>query len=190
MSGAVIGVTNMDHSLKFYRDFIGLSEMVSDSVVQAENFIDNSKKDTFRVVVLKKNKSNTGAFSKLLGDVEIELVQPLSNNRAKIFSERYWGDCGFIHLCFDVIDMDRLKSHGENMGYNFTVDSKNSYAMETSSGRFCYVEDPDGTLIELVETHKVPIYKKLNLHLDIKNRKSRKPLPDWMIKMLAFSKVK
>jgi hypothetical protein len=27
--------------------------------------------------------------------------------------------------------------------------------MDNASGRFCYIEDPDGTLIELVETHKV-----------------------------------
>jgi hypothetical protein len=42
----------------------------------------------------------------------------------------------------------------------FTVDSNNSFEMDNASGRFCYIEDPDGTLIELVETHKVPILKK------------------------------
>jgi hypothetical protein len=26
---------------------------------------------------------------------------------------------------------------------------------------FCYIEDPDGTLIELVETHKSAIFKKI-----------------------------
>jgi hypothetical protein len=59
--------------------------------------------------------------------------------------------------------------------------------MDNASGRFCYIEDPDGTLIELVETHKVPILKKVGWYL-IAETKSRKPLPDWM--MLALSKVK
>jgi hypothetical protein len=40
------------------------------------------------------------------------------------------------------------------------VDSK-ILLMDNASGRFCYVRDPDGTLIELdQETHKVPIFKK------------------------------
>jgi hypothetical protein len=62
--------------------------------------------------------------------------------------------------------------------------------MGTSAGRFCYVEDRDGTLIELVETHKVPILKKLNWSLNLKTRKNEGPLPDWMIGMLALNKIK
>ncbi len=62
--------------------------------------------------------------------------------------------------------------------------------MDNASGRFCYIEDPDGTLIELVETHKVPILKKIGWYLDLRKRNQEKPLPRWMIKMLALSKVK
>ncbi|MGG2305141.1 VOC family protein, partial [Salmonella enterica] len=82
-----------------------------------------------------------------------------------IFANRYWGDCGFIHLCFDVHNMELFKKKAEAEGYTFTVDSKESFDMEDAAGRFCYVEDPDGTLIELVETHKVPILKKYGLYL-------------------------
>jgi hypothetical protein len=62
--------------------------------------------------------------------------------------------------------------------------------MGASAGRFGYMEDPDGTLIELVETHRVPIFKKLNWYYDLKKRKHNKPLPDWMIGMMALTKVK
>ena len=62
--------------------------------------------------------------------------------------------------------------------------------MENASGRFCYLEDPDGTLIELVETHKVPVMKKLGIYFNLKKRNLEKPLPDWMIKLLSLSKVK
>jgi catechol 2,3-dioxygenase-like lactoylglutathione lyase family enzyme len=48
----------------------------------------------------------------------------------------------------------------QSQGLDFTVDSNNTFAMDNASGRFCYIEDPDGTLIELVETHRVPILKK------------------------------
>ncbi len=100
------------------------------------------------------------------------------------------GDCGFIHLCFDVLHMDLLKQKSTEAGYNFTVDSANSFSMGTSAGRFCYVEDADGTLIELVETHKVPILKKFNWSLNLQTRKNEGPLPDWMIGMLALNKIK
>ena len=62
--------------------------------------------------------------------------------------------------------------------------------MDVAAGRFCYVEDNDGTLIELVETHKVPVIKKIGLYLNLKNRNATKPLPPWMISCMAFSKIK
>lgn len=76
------------------------------------------------------------------------------------------------------------------MSIRFTVDSHESFAMEKAGGRFCYVEDPDGTLIELVETHTVPILKKAGWYLHLKNRKNNKPLPAWMIKAMGFNKLK
>jgi hypothetical protein len=62
--------------------------------------------------------------------------------------------------------------------------------MGEAAGRFSYAEDPDGTLIEFVETHRVPILKKWNLYLNLKNRKENRPLPRWMVQCLAFNRVK
>jgi hypothetical protein len=86
--------------------------------------------------------------------------------------------------------MDLLKARFENNGYSFSVDSQNSFEMGSASGRFCYVEDPDGTLIELVETHKVPIFKKLGLNLDLTKRDTDKPLPNWMIGLLGLNRIR
>ncbi len=187
--GAVIGVSNMDASLDFYRNLLGITEVVYD-ITSTFNDLPHNSSEAFRRVVIRKNKSECGAFTNLLGDVEIELVQNINRTSKRIFAGRYWGDCGFIHLCFDVTNMDKLKNLSSELGYKFTVDSKNSYAMDTAEGRFCYVEDPDGTLIELVETHKIPIIKKWNWHIDLAKRKSNKPLPRWMINMLVLNKVK
>jgi hypothetical protein len=86
--------------------------------------------------------------------------------------------------------MCALKEHALAHGYTFSIDSEDSFAMESAAGRFCYIEDPDGTLIELVETHKVPLFKKWGLYLNLKKRSLEKPLPDWMIRMLSLSRVK
>ena len=181
--GAVIGVSDMEKSIHFYKSILGLDTILYD-------FTSTENNENFRKVGLFKRATGKGAFNKLLGNVTVELVQNLSRKSSKIYEERYWGDCGFIHLCFDVNSMDDLKKHVESQGLHFSVDSNNTFAMDNASGRFCYIEDPDGTLIELVETHKVPILKKVGWYLDLRKRNQEKPLPDWMIKMLALSKVK
>lgn len=189
--GAVIGVSNLDKALEFYRDVLGIDEVIYSGTAPAIDIpLKEQEGQQFRRVLLKKQVANKGAFSKLLGSVQIELVEALDFQPVKIYKDRFWGDCGFIHLCFDVLNMDVLKNKSEQAGYNFTVDSANSFLMGSSAGRFCYVEDPDGTLIELVETHKIPILKKLNWHLNLKTRKNEGPLPGWMIGMLGFNKVK
>ncbi|MEO7524595.1 MAG: VOC family protein [Ferruginibacter sp.] len=187
--GVVIGVSNMEQALQFYAASLGINKEVFNVIDDAENH-PGSNKNKFHRVLIRKETSKTGAFAKLLGDIEIELVQDLDETKSSIYKNRFWGDCGFMHLCFDVSNMDLLKIKCEEAGYLFTVDSKNSFKMDSAAGRFCYVEDDDGTLIELVETHKVPIVKKIGLYLKLKKRNSDGPLPSWMIGCMALSKIK
>lgn len=189
VTGAVIGVSDMERSVNFYKSVLNIDEEVYDYTGLSKTSFGEAK-ESFRKVLLRKHPTGKGAFGKLLGSVEIELVQCLDRKPATIYENRFWGDCGFIHLCFDVFDMCGLKKYAEQKGYPFTVDSIDSFGMENASGRFCYMEDPDGTLIELVETHKVPVMKKLGIYFDLKKRNLEKPLPDWMIKLLSLSKVK
>lgn len=191
VAGAVIGVSNLDKSLEFYKNLLGIDEVIYKGTAPAIDLpFAKQVGQQFRRALLKKQVANKGAFSKLLGAVQIELVEALDFLPAKIYEDRFWGDCGFIHICFDVLDMDILKKNSEDAGFYFTVDSAGSFSMGSSAGRFCYVEDPDGTLIELVETHKVPVLKKLKWSFNLKTRKNAGPLPDWMIGMLALNKIK
>lgn len=189
VSGAVIGVTDMENSIKFYQKLLGVAKIVYDECKPVDIFNDVST-GKYRCVLLRKNAAARGAFCDLLGGIDIELVQCLEEDRPKIYGGRFWGDCGFMHLCLDVIDMDGLKEMAGHEGYSFSVDSENSFRMQDAAGRFCYIEDPDNTLIELVETHRVPIVRKLNWYLNLKNRNGQKPLPAWMINLLGFNKVK
>ena len=86
-----------------------------------------------------------------------------------------------------------LKNSVRLKGFPFTVDSKKSHEgsafdMGEAAGHFSYIEDPDGTLIEFVETQKVPVLKKFGLYLDLRKRDPNKSLPDWMVKTLRFSR--
>jgi catechol 2,3-dioxygenase-like lactoylglutathione lyase family enzyme len=145
----------------------------------------------FRRVLLKHSSKRTGPFAPLLGDSTIELLQSIERKDCrKIFENRFWGDWGFIHLCFDVQGMDALKQECEEKGFPFTVDSSDTFDMGEAGGRFSYVEDPDGTLIEFVETHKVPILKKFGWYIHLKNRKPGKSLPRIILKLMGLNRYK
>ncbi len=184
--GAVIGVSNMDSSIDFYKEMLGYTIMHYDGI---ETVGPNSN-NRFRKVILKQERKHVGGFGDLLGPTQLELIQLLDNVPIKIFKDRLWGDLGYIHLCFDVYGMASIREKAAELNHPFTVDSSNSFDMGDTAGHFSYIEDPDGTLIELVETHKVPILKSLGLFLNLKNRNPRKTLPKWLVKSLSLNKVK
>jgi len=193
--GVIIGVSDIEKSRSIYSDILGYDKVVYDrsAVFQDLGNIPGGS-DECRRVLLKRSKSFSGPFSKLFGHSEIELISAPEPGK-KIFNNRFWGDIGFIHLCYDIHGMDELRTFCESKGSSFTVDSKkshegNSFDMGEAAGHFSYIEDPDGTLIEFVETHKVPILKKAGWYLDLRKRDPNKSLPDWMIKTLKFSRVK
>ncbi len=191
VSGATIGVTDIDKARKLYSDVLGYDTVVFDETGTFDD-LSGVRKDgeTYRRVLLKHSRPRQGAFSPLLGPTEIELVQKTSSVGRKIYDGRYWGDLGFIHLCFDVTDMAQLKQKCAEAGFEFTVDSANSFDMGEAAGHFTYIEDPDGTLIEFVETHKIPIMKKIGWYLNLQKRDPNKPLPEWMLRALGLNRKK
>ena len=186
--GAVIGVSDMENAIIFYRKLLGNASVIYDECIRVNDF-NNAAGERYRCVLIRKNAAVSGAFCHLLGGVDIELIQSLDGHRPKIYGDRFWGDCGFMHLCLDVTNMDGLKKMAAEEGYVFSIDSQDSFGMQDAAGRFCYIEDPDNTLIELVETHRIPILRALNWYLDLKNRNGNKPLPSWMIRLLGLNKI-
>lgn len=190
VAGVVIGVSNIEKAMKVYADILEYDRIVYDKTGQFNDFAAlPGGKEKYRRVLLK-HKPRTGPFSKLLGPTQIELVQPIERQPDKIFRDRIWGEFGFIHLCFDIVGMDHLRRECNEKGFPFTVDSSDSFDMGTTAGHFSYISDPDGTPIEFVETHKLPIIEKLGWYMNLKDRNTTKPLPDWMVKTLRFNRVR
>ncbi len=190
-SGMVVGVSDIERSKRFYAAILGYDTVVYDK----EGVFDDLKtlpggEYTFRRVLLKHSRKREGSFSKLLGSSTIELIKVNNRQPRKIFENRFWGDMGFIHLCYDIKNMKALKAKCAETGYPFTVESNPDFDMGEAAGQFAYIEDPDGALIEFVETHKIPIMKKLGWYLDLRKRDPHKTLPDWMLKALRFNRVK
>ena len=189
--GAIIGVSNIDESLKVYQDILEYDIVVYDKTEVFEDFAGiNGGDKKVRRILLKHSAKRSGGFAPLLGPSEIELVQLIDEKGTEIFRDRIWGDLGFIHLCFDTIGLDLLKQECNEKGFPFTVDSAESFDMGEAAGRFAYISDPDGTPIEFVETHRVPIIKKIGWNINLKNRDPKKSLPKWMIGTMRWKRVK
>lgn len=188
-TGVIIGVSNIEASIKFYSEILGYNTIVYDQEGEFDDLTSLSDKpEKYRRILLKHCEKRSGAFSPLLGSSRIELIQSKTREVRKIFENRLWGDLGYIHLCFDIIGMDELKEECELAGHPFTVDSANSFDMGEAAGHFSYIEDPDGTLIEFVETHKIPIIKKIGWYLNLQKRDPKKPLPKWFFRLLGASR--
>ncbi len=191
VSGVMIGVSDMAAALDFYATVLGYDTKIYDEqdlFADLAGFPGGDRR--LRRVLLTRSAGHSGAFSRLFGQTQLELVEVVNHKGKRIFHDRFWGDLGFIHLCFDVIGMDILKMRCEAAGHPFTVDSGSRFDMGEAAGRFAYIEDPDGTLIEFVETYKIPVMKKVNWYLDLKKRGMEKPLPRWIIRAMGLGRIK
>ncbi|MBO7568652.1 MAG: VOC family protein [Bacteroidales bacterium] len=198
--GAVVGVSDMEKSINFYKDILGYDTVLYD---KTDTFDDFAKipggEDKFRRVLLAHSIKRTGPFSNFLNESQIELIQLIDTEQRqprKIydFESHLWGDPGFIQICYDIRNMKELKQYCESKGCHFTCDSNpEAYESEAkifdmggASGHFTYIEDPDGNLIEFVETYYVPIVAKIGLGINLQKRDPERPLPDFIMAGLRF----
>lgn len=194
-NGAILGVSDMDKSIKFYggiMDYDKVEYDVTDVFEDLKGVPGGQYK--LRRVMLTRSKPIEGPLSQVMGTSHIELVQRIEEEGVpaprKIYEGRLWGDPGFIHLCFDIRNMEEIRKAAAGFGHEFVCDGGRDFKMGEANGHFTYIEDPDGTLIEFVETFKIPILKKLGLYLHLENRDDTKPLPAWVLKCLRFMKSK
>jgi catechol 2,3-dioxygenase-like lactoylglutathione lyase family enzyme len=189
--GAVLGVSAMEKSIAFYRNILGYDKIVFDQTGVFEDLGELGRTgESFRRVILTHSRERKGPFAPFFGNSKIELLQLINGNTEKIFKDRLWGDLGYIHLCFDIRGLDELSALCKKEGHPFTVESPARFDMGEAAGRFSYVEDPDGTLIEFVETHKIPLLKKIGWYLNLKNRAPEKALPNWILKAMTWNQEK
>lgn len=191
VAGCIIGSSDIDRSVRLYSELLGFTDLLYDESGTFEDLRPlPGGSARVRRVMLRRTLPLLGAFGGLFGRSTVELVQSLDRSPRTLFEDRLWGDLGFIHLCLDVSGIGELLKRCEAAGFRATADSGSSFDMGQAAGRFAYIEDPDGTLIEFVETHRIPIMKKIGLYLNLGRRDARRPLPRWMIKLLALGRVR
>lgn len=171
-----IGVSDLKKSIVFYQNF-GYQESVT-----------NESKEIKSSILFSKQRS-LGRFGKFFGDSQITLVQRKDQLGAKIYANRYWGDPGFIHLCFDVYNLTSWVQHFSSIS-PFTILSSENFKMGEAQGYWGYLEDPDETLIEMVEAHHIPIIKKLGFIIHLQKKSPHKSVPKWLIQAMKLKKAR
>jgi len=191
VAGCLIGVSSVDKALPLYSGVLGYESVLSDqSGVFPDLAVLPGGSQPVRRVLRGHRCPRNGPFSPLLGASRLELVQALDREPRRIFADRLWGDAGYIHLAFDVQGLEALKRACAQAGHPFTMDSGERFDMGDAAGRFAYCEDADGTLIEFIEAHRLAIVKKWGWYLDLRRRDPRRALPRWLLRSLAFNRVR
>jgi catechol 2,3-dioxygenase-like lactoylglutathione lyase family enzyme len=191
ISGCVMGVSNIDQSMTLYQDLLGFDTVVYDETGVFDDFqsLAGGNKEVRRVKLTQRSKT-LGGFAKVAAGTTIELVQVLRGEVNTIYSDRIWADTGFVHLGFDVKGMQQVGEDLKNAGFPFTCDSNEALSMGKTRVHCVYIDDPDNTWLELIEVYKIPIVEKWGLFLNVEKRDPKKPLPNFMLKALKFSRVK
>ncbi|MEE6136440.1 VOC family protein [Mycobacterium sp. 050128] len=130
----VIGVTDMDRALAFYRGVLGM-EIVFESLISGEPFD----------AVLHANRKQEGrVVGGLLGGLMIELLS-LGNKPAPDRTTRR-GITGIHNVSLSVTDLDDTHRRVVDAGY-----AADQEPFEIGGVRMFFVKDPDGTPVEFIE---------------------------------------
>jgi catechol 2,3-dioxygenase-like lactoylglutathione lyase family enzyme len=130
----VVGVTDMDRALAFYRDVLGM-DVVFETLISGE---------PFDAVLHAKRKQEGRVVGGLLGGLMIELLslgaKPATDKPARR------GITGIQNVSLSVIDLDDTHRRIRNAGYPPEQDP-----FEIGGVRMFFVNDPDGTPVEFIE---------------------------------------
>ncbi len=192
--GCMVGVSDIDKALEVYRGILGYDKVIYNETGRFDDlkWMAGGEGEFSRILLCRSDKG-VGAFSPLLPTGFIELVKANDREPRKIFEGRYWGDPGFIQICFDVTNMDALGEYCRQHGHAFTVDScpdGKQFNMGDASGRFTYIEDQDGSLIEFVETYRVAVAKRLGWYINLVKRNRKKSLPKFLFRAMKMNRRK
>ena len=131
-----IVVSDMEKSLKFYRDLLGLK--VKSLVDEEGEFLDN-------MLAHENVKNKVAKLYAKNGNALVELIDSKSYGNKK---DRDFFTIGASHFALTVDDLDETYDYLIKNGVKFTAPPQQS---PDGFVKVTFCEDPDGTLIELVE---------------------------------------
>ena len=131
-----IVVSDMEKSLKFYRDLLGLK--IKSLVNEQGEFLDN-------MLAHENVKNKVAKLVTEQGNALVELIDSSSYGNKK---DRDFFTIGASHFALTVDDLNETYDYLIKNGVKFTAPPQQS---PDGFAKVTFCEDPDGTLIELVE---------------------------------------
>jgi catechol 2,3-dioxygenase-like lactoylglutathione lyase family enzyme len=130
----VVGVTDMDRALEFYRDVLGM-DVVFETLISGE---------PFDAVLHAKRKQEGRVVGGLLGGLMVELLSLGAKPAADKPARR--GITGIQNVSLSVTDLDDTHRRIRDAGY-----PPDQEPFEIGGVRMFFVKDPDGTPVEFIE---------------------------------------
>jgi catechol 2,3-dioxygenase-like lactoylglutathione lyase family enzyme len=130
----VVGVSDMDRALAFYRDVLGM-EVIFETLISGE---------PFDAVLHAKRKQEGRVVGGLLGGLMIELLSLGAKPATDKPGRR--GVIGIQNVSLSVTDLDDTHRRISDAGYSPDQDP-----FEIGGVRMFFVKDPDGTAVEFIE---------------------------------------
>lgn len=130
----VVGVTDMDRALAFYRDVLGM-DVVFETLISGE---------PFDAVLHATRKQEGRVVGGLLGGLMIELLSIGATATGDDGARRTFR--GIHNVSLSVTDLD--DTHRRIVSAGYTPDQE---PFEIGGVRMFFVEDPDGTPVEFIE---------------------------------------
>ena len=134
----VVGVTDMDRALAFYRDALGM-EVVFESLISGE---------PFDAVLHATRKQEGRVVGGLLGGLMVELLSlgPKPDGTPDTAKPARRGITGIHNVSLSVTDLN--DTHRRITAAGYTPDQA---PFEIGGVRMFFVKDPDGTPVEFIE---------------------------------------
>jgi len=139
-----IGVTDLERSLPFYRDFLGFNVTVMETHESFSGTVDEvaGAVDTrVRSCLLSANTEGGGM---------IELFETQRPRGRSIPFSALWGDFGYLQTAFNCNDVHGIVGDLETAGLDLLCSPKVMDAIPEHPGVFVYARDPDGIPIEFL----------------------------------------
>jgi catechol 2,3-dioxygenase-like lactoylglutathione lyase family enzyme len=149
-----IGVTDMDKARDFYGDVLGFKELIHQFKGDMPE-LDGVTGGREMEMVILGHRPEAESVLPLLQRAIVKLVHTPGYKGKPAFEGRRWGDIGLMEMALDVIDLGETVNGLIADGAELFHPTTRVEMGQGTAGSFAYIKDPDGIIVEMVETEKV-----------------------------------
>jgi catechol 2,3-dioxygenase-like lactoylglutathione lyase family enzyme len=135
-----ITVSNLEQSIEFYRDVLGLELVMTEES-------ERSGDDRSKALGVAKAKVKLAILR--AGQAQVELIEYVASKGRPY--DRNNNDVGAMHIAFQVDDIDAVYQRMLDAGVRFTSAPATIPAGPMEGWRWTYFYDPDGVSLEIIQ---------------------------------------